>query len=570
MLARVLKVLVTAHLLGLSIPSCAVYARLEDGRFHGNMPRMPTVPVVRLGARASLPVTSINGSQLPAYNEVYYFDQLIDHNRPHLGTFKQRYWHTWEYYKPGGPIILSTPGETNANFFSSYLTNMTIMGMIAQETNGATIVLEHRFFGESNPYADLTVKSLRVHTIQQAIEDLEYFAENVVLPMPGGDKVTPDRAPWIFAGGSYAGALASWVKVSKPNLFFAAYSSSGVVQAKIDFWEYFEPIREYMPSTCSEHVQSAVARLDTIFQSGNETRIKEIKKSFGLSDLTSSIDFLGALRNNLWDWQQLQPLSSSSGIFFRFCSQLDARVGVPVPADGQWTVDHTILAWGRFWRREYYPYLCGIDDPETCLSTANPSSSYWTDTSTDNKGRSWFWTVCNEVGYMQSAAPEGRPSLVSRMIQEAYDLRPCQLMFPEAFGSRQARPRVELTNLLYRGWNVLTERIIFVNGARDPWRDVTMSSKYIKPRTSPLQQVHTTDGYHCSDMTAEGSADPTIAQSQRTTIETMKTWLKSYGPRPSRPNRPPPNRPTPPNRSGSPRPPRERHFKKTSAWSHEG
>lgn len=105
MLARVLKVLVTAHLLGLSIPSCAVYARLEDGRFHGNMPRMPTVPVVRLGARASLPVTSINGSQLPAYNEVYYFDQLIDHNRPHLGTFKQRYWHTWEYYKPGEPSL---------------------------------------------------------------------------------------------------------------------------------------------------------------------------------------------------------------------------------------------------------------------------------------------------------------------------------------------------------------------------------------------------------------------------------------------------------------------------------
>lgn len=68
----------------------------------------------------------------------------------------------------------------------------------------------------------------------------------------------------------------------------------GYVGLGSDFWEYFEPIREYMPSTCSEHVQSAVARLDTIFQSGNETRIKEIKKSFGLSDLTSSIDFLGA------------------------------------------------------------------------------------------------------------------------------------------------------------------------------------------------------------------------------------------------------------------------------------
>ena len=66
-------------------------------------------------------------------------------------------------------------------------------------------MLEHRFYGQSNPYPDLSVESLRVHTIQQAIEDLQYFAENVALPMPGGDKVAPHRAPWIFAGGSYAG-----------------------------------------------------------------------------------------------------------------------------------------------------------------------------------------------------------------------------------------------------------------------------------------------------------------------------------------------------------------------------
>jgi hypothetical protein len=65
------------------------------------MMRKPTVPIVRLGARANLPVVSWNGTELPAYNTFYYFDQLIDHKNPSLGTFKQRYYHTWEYYKPG-------------------------------------------------------------------------------------------------------------------------------------------------------------------------------------------------------------------------------------------------------------------------------------------------------------------------------------------------------------------------------------------------------------------------------------------------------------------------------------
>lgn len=39
--------------------------------------------------------------QLDSYNQVYYFDQLIDHNEPSKGTFKQRYWHNWEYYEKG-------------------------------------------------------------------------------------------------------------------------------------------------------------------------------------------------------------------------------------------------------------------------------------------------------------------------------------------------------------------------------------------------------------------------------------------------------------------------------------
>ena len=66
-------------------------------------------------------------------------------------------------------------------------------------------MIEHRYYGLSNPYPDLSVASLKYHTIQQAIEDLEYFTKNVNLPMPGGDKVKPGQAPWVLMGGSYSG-----------------------------------------------------------------------------------------------------------------------------------------------------------------------------------------------------------------------------------------------------------------------------------------------------------------------------------------------------------------------------
>lgn len=93
------------------------------------------------------------------------------------------------------------------------LTDQSINGLIAQQQHGATIVLEHRYYGYSNPYIDLSTESLRYHTIQQAIDDLEYFAYNVELAMPGGNNVTPADASWILTGCSYAGALTSFPKV---------------------------------------------------------------------------------------------------------------------------------------------------------------------------------------------------------------------------------------------------------------------------------------------------------------------------------------------------------------------
>lgn len=95
---------------------------------------------------------------------------------------------------------------------------------------------------------DLSVQSLRVHTVQQAIDDLVYFAQNVHLPMPGGDQLAPGKAPWILTGGSYGGALVSYTmaeyvhiqlcefrilteNISQPDVFYSGYASSAVVQA---------------------------------------------------------------------------------------------------------------------------------------------------------------------------------------------------------------------------------------------------------------------------------------------------------------------------------------------------
>lgn len=90
-----------ATFFGLGLVSLA-HARTSDGRLHANFPPRPSAP--KVGAptvEESGPVTSRNGTTLPPYNTTYYFEQLIDHNNPSKGTFKQRYWHTYEFYERG-------------------------------------------------------------------------------------------------------------------------------------------------------------------------------------------------------------------------------------------------------------------------------------------------------------------------------------------------------------------------------------------------------------------------------------------------------------------------------------
>ncbi|RDB19887.1 putative extracellular serine carboxypeptidase [Hypsizygus marmoreus] len=514
----------------LALLSQLASAVLPDGRPHGNTMRPPGLPLVHL-INPEAPVVSRNGTELPPYDTTYLFDQLIDHNNPSLGTFKQRYWHTYEYYEPGGPIILSTPGEGNADGYYTYLTNRTINGQIAQQQNASTIVLEHRFYGFSNPRPDLSVESLRLHTLQQAIDDLVYFANHVNLPMPNGDKLTPDKAPWVLVGGSYSGALTSWTMVNKPGVFFAGYASSGVVEAILNFWEYFEPIRLNMPKNCSADVQAVIGHIEKVFTGKNTTAIQAIKDSFGMGDMTHLDDVAGALRNNLWDWQSLQPTSGPGAQFYRFCDALEVKDGVSAPASG-WGLEHALAAWSSYFKNTYFARICGSATAEDCLGSYDVTLPYWTDISINNAWRSWFWIVCNEVGYLQEGAPRGHPTLVTRLVQPEYDLRQCQQMFPAAF-SRPPRVQIERTNRVYKGWDVRLNRLFFANGQRDPWKDATMSASRIHVKSTPQQPIALGGGFHCSDLgTASGNVDATVRAVQVQALASMKTWLATWRPNP--------------------------------------
>jgi hypothetical protein len=92
-----------------------------------------------------------------------------------------------------------------------------------------------RFWGDSSPYADLTTENLQLLTLHQAIQDFVYFAKTVDLPFDTDHSSNADKAPWVFTGGSYSGALTAWTESMAPGTFWAYHASSAPVEAIDDY-----------------------------------------------------------------------------------------------------------------------------------------------------------------------------------------------------------------------------------------------------------------------------------------------------------------------------------------------
>ncbi|RYP74110.1 hypothetical protein DL771_003168 [Monosporascus sp. 5C6A] len=190
-------------------------------------------------------VTAVLADRSQPETGIAYFEQYIDHDYPEFGRFSQTYWYNATYWKgPGSPIILFTPGEVAAAGDTGYLTDATITGLIAREVGGAVLLVEHRYWRNSTPYVGQTTKNLQFLNLDQSFADFVHFARTVELPSDQNGTSNAENTPWIWSGGSYSGALGTWVESLAPGTFWATHSSSGPVQAIYDYWQYFYPIQD--------------------------------------------------------------------------------------------------------------------------------------------------------------------------------------------------------------------------------------------------------------------------------------------------------------------------------------
>jgi lysosomal Pro-X carboxypeptidase len=181
-------------------------------------------------AHPRIPAASTTSSRPSTANcKVQYFTQQLDHFSSATGpfgvtTFQQRYFWCDEHYKPGSPLLLYCGNEADVTL---YVNATGAMWAAAEQLSAVLVFAEHRFYGESQPFASTITSSNnnelphREHlSAAQALADLATLVQSV--------KLQPEQRVVAY-GGSYGGMLAAWLRIKYPHIVHGAVAASAPV-----------------------------------------------------------------------------------------------------------------------------------------------------------------------------------------------------------------------------------------------------------------------------------------------------------------------------------------------------
>ncbi|KAF4982773.1 hypothetical protein FZEAL_1674 [Fusarium zealandicum] len=527
----------------LTLAATCILAFTAEGKLHGPSTefRASNSPSTR---HVTSPPKAINIS-VPV--DHFHNDSLY---KPHSDDkFPLRYWFDAQYYREGGPVIILASGETSGEDRLPFLDH-GILAMLAEATGGIGVILEHRYYGTSFPVPDLKAENMRFLSTEQALADTAYFAQHVTFPGLEDCNLTASSAPYIIYGGSYAGAFAAFARKIYPDIFWGGISSSGVTEAIVDYWEYYEAARLFGPGECANTTQKLTHVVDKILLGKDKDRKKQLKSAFGLEELRDD-DFASAISRGIsglqstnWDPEEdvadfgLYCASiSSDHVLFASTRHLIPTVQDLLCAAGykhelEPLTNRMINYIGYVWSyvKTDFQTSCKDQSFEKCYSSRGQNNR--TDLH-QGWARSWGYQTCTQWGYFQtgSGVPERELPLISRLIDLEYSTIHCR----EGFNITKP-PNVESINKL-GGLNFSFPRVAFIDGAVDPWRAATPHRIGLPPRESTTSEpfILIEHGVHHWDenglkpnSTSTGLPPPSVAKAQEEIVNFVKAWLEDW------------------------------------------
>lgn len=415
------------------------------------------------------------------------FMQKVDHfNTKDNATFKQRYY-VDSSLAPGAdaPVFFYICGESTCQ---SQSIASGFVRKLAEEHHGHLVALEHRYYGISQPFNDLSVAHMQFLSTEQAVEDLaqfqiEFTAENNL------------TGKWIAIGGSYSASLSAYYRSKHPELVVGSLASSAPVKAKEDFSEYDVHITKVAGEQCAIKMRAVVSYAESVLN--DNTALASLKATFGASDVKDKFDFLYVIAD-------VGAFAIQYGMRDEFCSKLTAS-------------SNPVSAYGNFAKSIFARYgLTAVNLTVQSAESLDPN-----DYLAAFGMRQWLYQSCTEYGYWQNASSDPALSVRSTRINLNYHRGVCKRLFGLETPVDTSKINDEFFKpLLSTG----TSAIVFTNGEQDPWSKLSMSAE--DSIQSDIKLFTIAGGAHCDDLAPPRSTDSQALQKARRGFSVeLKEWM---------------------------------------------
>uniref|UniRef100_A0A915PD01 Serine carboxypeptidase S28 family protein n=1 Tax=Setaria digitata TaxID=48799 RepID=A0A915PD01_9BILA len=427
-------------------------------------------------------------SQKFAQVKTAWLPQRINHFNPtDKREFKQRYMYNREFYKNSGLAFLLVGGESEISEWKIGYPSLPIL-LWAKKYGAACFLLEHRFFGESQPFNNTSVESYKYLTIDQALADLKTFIlkANKIFFW----KFTKPR--WVLFGASYPGALAAWFRATNEDLTTAAIVSSGIVHPRVDNHDYLKNVQnvlEKMNPKCAEAIGLGMEEIisKTYTWDGRMVLATAFNTCEPFPEKLTPETLQYFFTIILYLFKGSVIYSGQNFISVRDLCEImlsNKEKSYMKRIQNAWNYQNVISKWNR----------CNNIDYKINLAYLNDSSL---DGKSNVEDRSFKWLSCTELGLLQTT--NYGKSIFGSTIPLDYYSAQCMELFGDQYDARRIRDGVHRTLRKYGGnSNYNGSRTVFVNGSNDPWKSLCCLKC-----NNAIREVYsvTVEGSsHCNDM----------------------------------------------------------------------
>ncbi|XP_055545771.1 putative serine protease K12H4.7 [Wyeomyia smithii] len=435
----------------------------------------------------------------------HFFTTNVDHfNAQNTDQWTLRYFASTDNYLPGGPILIFLGGITP--IVPEMIDQTTLIYEMAREWNGALFAFESRFYGQSRVTEDLRTENLRLLSTDQILADLAEFVTYVKR-----EHIGDETARVLVAGTQLGGSLAAWFRVRYPHLANAAWSSSALMHALLNFRDFSEAwgdtLIEHGSQECYNEIFVAFHVLQNLIDLGRAELMYEkfnICTPIDPEDTHQVQHFFAVLMATV---ELVTIFNNDVAYFAEVCQDI-------TETDAETAVDAFAGWFNSIWNDTLG---CALTDVAEAIETLQDIS--WENEYSEFGIRQSVYLECTEFGWFITTDSPFQP--FGDRITIDYFINMCRGVFGDWISEESIQRGIDRANNRFGGDNPGSSLTHFTNGDADPLRMISITRNL----TLDAQADVIRNQMGGSDLPAMSPDDPADLQELK---QRLKVTLASY------------------------------------------